>query len=511
MEIELKLLIDVADTEKLRRHPFLEQHALGKPRQSDLTSIYFDTPDFEIRGHGAGLRVRRNNGEWTQTLKAGGSVEGGLHQRHEWEGPVAEGKPDLEALRQLVTSNAMTAALLDLPSLAARLQPLFSVHVKRTTWELCIDEDEIELALDEGTINYQNAEAPVSEIELELKSGNSKRLYDIALKLLDDVHLRLSNTSKAERGYALCGLAGAEAAKAKPLTLLHDSSIEQGLQNILRDCLAQIQANEGGMIEQNNPESLHQMRVGLRRLRSAIKLFKDFIPCPPGLQQEFEWLASQLGTARDWDVLASRTLARVVEKPDLAFRLGKLQDTVAEVASDKRKSVSQVLYSSRYSRMMLTLFARVEAKEWRNELNPSIVSRLDTSLKGFANEAIARGHKKIIKRGKNILDGDPQSLHRLRIAAKKNRYAAEFFQSLYRPRRVHRYVTALSALQDELGWRNDFSVAGDLLDALQRESPNTAMEASFVRGYLAAERTIEERKLHKTWKKCSKVKLPFKP
>lgn len=89
-------------------------------------------------------------------------------------------------------------------------------------------------------------------------------------------------------------------------------STGSGLRPRLRGagCLAQVHANERGVVAGHDPSSVHQMRVGLRRLRSARDLFAPVIPAFPGLDDELRWIASELGAARDWEVLARSTLER---------------------------------------------------------------------------------------------------------------------------------------------------------------------------------------------------------
>jgi len=275
MEVELKLLLDPAPAAALRRHPLLRQHAIAKPRQQ-LTSIYFDTPDLHFRRHDAALRVRKvsesggHTQHWVQTLKGGGQVAAGLHQRAEWESRVGGPQPELGALIALVGPGSAWAKVLSAQALTQRLTPIFTTRVRRTTWLLRLPQgDEIELALDQGTMQHDAAQEPISEIELELMSGDPARLFDVALALLKTVPLRVGNVSKAERGYALHAPQPPAVVEAAPLELAPGLTVEQGFQAITRHCLAQLQGNEAGVAQGHDPESVHQMRVGLRRLRSA--------------------------------------------------------------------------------------------------------------------------------------------------------------------------------------------------------------------------------------------------
>ena len=509
MEIELKLLIDPADVASFRRHPLLKRHVIGKPRAQQLTSIYFDTPDFQIKQHGAALRVRRVNGEWIQTLKGGGQVEAGLHQREEWESRVDGPHPDLTALRKLAGPGADWAETFTAPSLVNRLIPVFTTEFRRTAWQLRLaDGCEIELALDQGDVRCDAALTPISEIELELKSGDASGLFDFALELQQKVPLRIGNVSKAERGYALHVSPPPLVVKASPLELAPTVTVEQGFQAIVGNCLAQIQGNEMGVEQGNDAESLHQMRVGLRRLRSVLGLFSEVAPCPAALLTELEWLTAELGPARDWEVFAGNTLAIVAGACPGEHELVCLQQAALAVARDKRQETAAVVASVRYARLLLALGGWTQGARWRVSLGETERSMLAAPLAKFAAQMLALYHSKLKKRGKRLRGGTDEARHRVRIAAKKVRYASEFFESLYPAKQVDSFVGALTGLQDALGWLNDAAVACSMLRDFAGSHPDAAHSAGFVQGYLAVRCERDVRKLGKLWKRFKPMKLP---
>ncbi|WP_370889849.1 CHAD domain-containing protein [Caballeronia sp. RCC_10] len=122
-------------------------------------------------------------------------------------------------------------------------------------------------------------------------------------------------------------------------------------------------------------------------------------------------------------------------------------------------------------------------------------------MTSFASETLKRRHKKLLKRGHRLAELDDETRHRARIAAKKLRYATEFFSSLFDRREVKRYVTALSDLQDDLGWRNDVVVASGLLRSLGESKPETAAGAGFARGYLASHAVADHDAMKTLWKR----------
>lgn len=509
MEIELKLLLNSQDAEALRQHPLLKQYATSKPHEQKMSDTYFDTPDLHIRRCDAGLRVRRVGNDWVQTMKGGGSVAGGLHSRHEWESRVAGPAPDLALLRDVVDRKTAWGKLLRSPVVEDQLLPIFSTQVKRMVWQLRLPQgDEVECVLDQGNLECDDKKVPISEIELELKSGDPTRLFDFALALQQDIPMQIGNLSKADRGYALFAPQPHAAVKATPLKLSKRMTIEQVFQVIAVNCMAQIQANEAGVAQQHDVESLHQMRVGLRRLRSALGLFKDVLQPPEDLQQELDWLATQLGAARDWDVLAGSTLPAVSEAAPDETLLAEVKLAALGKAHEKHEAASAAVSSSRYTRLILCFTRWVQGCGWRDAMSPQDQSHLTARVRKFARNMLVYDQRRLLKRGRKLHGASPKARHRVRIAAKKTRYATEFFQSLYSSKRVRPYVAALSTLQDELGWLNDAAVADRLLKELQDGQAHLEGSAGFIRGYLASRVKNDDKKIRKLWNKFTPMKLP---
>lgn len=203
MEIELKLLIAAADVARLRALPLLAQLTATPAHTETLLSTYFDTPQLHLKQHRSALRVRKSAQQWIQTFKGGGRVEAGLHQRHEWECPVSGPQIELASLLAQI-DNPAAADILALPDLMQQLQPVFTTDFERTTWMLQLPQQTVvELALDQGVVSAGQARAEISEIELELKSGQLQVLLDFAQTLKQLLSLQPSNISKAQRGFAL--------------------------------------------------------------------------------------------------------------------------------------------------------------------------------------------------------------------------------------------------------------------------------------------------------------------
>ena len=509
MEIELKLLIDPAQADALRTHALLKKYAAGAPVRQQMMTTYFDTPDLYFSRHRAALRVRQTGAGWVQTLKDGNEVQGGLHSRNEWEAHIDDNVPDLAALRELAGAASPWFDRLSDEDLQERIAPVFSNRIDRTAWMLAFPGgQQAELVLDQGELHRGALQEPISEIELELKSGDAAPLFDFALELQQEIPLRLGNASKSARGYAMMHPAPPALVKAAPVQLKANMRAEDALKAIAANCIAQVQGNEPGVMQGGDPEHLHQMRVGLRRLRSLLKLFEDAAPLPAGMDQELRWLGDELGAARDWDVLAEDTLSQLMHGHPGEPALLTLQQAALAEAHVRRAKAGQALASVRYARLMLRLIAWLHGARWRQDAAPEQQAALAAPVKGFARQVLKEGERRLARRARKLAAADAPARHRLRIAAKRMRYATEFFASLYPVRQVRPYVRALSSLQDALGLLNDAAVTRKALRELAAQQPAQGLGAGFVIGLLAEREAHALEKMCKRWKAMRRLTRP---
>lgn len=509
MEIELKLLLRPQDAAALRELPLLHQYAVGPVRQLQMSDTYFDTARHQLRQSGAGLRVRQVGDAYLQTLKAGGDANAGLHRRYEWESAVPGEQPDLAALRAMVDRKAPWSKLLRTSAIESSLAPIFQSTITRTVLDLRLpDGERIEFALDTGKLECGDEAVPVSEVELELKSGNAIALFDFALALHEQIPMQIGTISKAERGYALCGPQPRAATGQLPLQLSRRSTVEQAFNTIACTCLMQVQANAASVAHDYDAESLHQMRVGLRRLGSALDVFRDVVQLPADLQHDLDWLAGELSNARDWDVLGGTTLPLLAKHMAATRPLLDVTHAALDRARDAHVGAAAAISSPRYTHLMLALGRWLFANGWRQPDRGGGQGRLDAPLPAFASKVLRRSHKRMKKRGRALSAERPDTLHRARIAAKKSRYAAEFFASLLRGKQVRPFIKALRALQDELGKAHDAAVAESLLGQLDNTRPHLAAPIAAVRAAVAQQAASRRDKAPKLWKRCTSVKLP---
>jgi len=299
-----------------------------------------------------------------------------------------------------------------------------------------------------------------------------------------------------------------EPVRAQPLKLKKNNTIEQAFRRIAENCLAQVHGNECSVASGHDASSVHQMRVGLRRLRSAFDLFEDVIPVPASLQKELQWIAGKLGAARDWDVMIDSTLPTAFEGAPADTHADALTQAAIDISKRNRARAAAAIGSVRYTRLIIELTRWLDGRAWRDAMNGDQLVSLDKAVTQFAGETLRKRHRKLVKRGRHLPDLDARRRHRARIAAKKLRYATEFFSSLYSKQVVRHYVAALSELQDDLGWRNDVVVGDELLKALAADHPQAAVGVGYARGYLASRIAADHDMLEKLWKRFRRLSPP---
>ena len=238
----------------------------------------------------------------------------------------------------------------------------------------------------------------------------------------------------------------------------------QALQSILENALAQLAGNWHGVLESEDIEYVHQARVAIRRLRSALRLVAAVVPARNAgkLPDELRWLGRKLGSARDWDVFVEQTLPPLIKAHPADAGLARLCAAAEDQRARRRAAARKALASRRGLRLLKQLTQWIETRGWRR----GAARRLAMPATQLAARLLERRHQALQERGRQLASLPPKARHAARIAAKKLRYAAEFFLPLFPAAPAKAFINALSALQDSLGLLNDTVVTGRLLREL---------------------------------------------
>jgi inorganic triphosphatase YgiF len=511
LETELKLAVTPEAAARLARHPLLRALRRGPSRKTRLASTYFDTEGLDLATAGVALRLRRDGRKWIQTVKgpAEKGAAGGMTARTEFEWPVA--RFALDPLRFATTPFRRALGKAEKRGLSAQ----FTTDIVRTTIPVAFADSTWALVCIDAGYVRSNGEgsqlrAPIHEIELELEAGDPTRLYELAYALAADVPLSLQPLTKADRGYGLRHPRAAEPLRAEDAPLDSNASAAEGFSAIIRACLAQVEGNADGMLTLDDPEWVHQMRIGVRRLRACLALArKAMAPARiEPLRVELRWLAHALGQARDNDVFTLETLpafTTAVGRNSNAAALKPALRTLAKQASARRDeariAARAAVGSARFVRLVLAAAALAAS--------PLVGSpdsdALDARARDVARPLLKRRHRALLALGSDLAHAAPEVRHAARLAGKKLRYATEFFAPMFAKKRTRAYRRALAALQDELGAWNDAAVAARLAGELAGAASPAAAAFS---GWAAAQGAARSAALEKAWQAFADAK-PF--
>ena len=328
------------------------------------------------------------------------------------------------------------------------------------------------------------------ELELELKNGTPADLFQLALALSTATPLRLSFKTKAERGFEAASGEQSTRVKAHPVVLKRKMTSAAAFQRVGASCLQHLMANEAIVRRAPEADAVHQMRVALRRLRAAITLFKSVVEDErrDPIKAELKWMANVLGEARDLDVYITKVLEPAQDEHSSDEGYQNLLAEYRKRRDEAYQMVQETIASPRFINGVLEAAAWIEAGDWLRDGGKPARKRRDQPITVLAEEELGRRWKKIIKRGRNLVELDPEERHQVRIEIKKLRYATEFFESLFKgggaKKRKRAALSTLEALQETLGELNDIAV-GSHMDSSSTADAIHQEQMSRVDGLLA--------------------------
>lgn len=438
-ELELKLEIDPAGLGKLRQFPPFD----GPPRVERQISVYFDTPKGKLRRQGWILRVRQHDEGWTQTIKRGAG-SAGLFDRDEWEAPVDGLRPDLAAIQATPLGDLVGARQF------AHLVPLFRSDIERKNWVVERGAETIEISWDEGQLEAGDRSEPVGELELELKTGEVGALFATARQIARRIPIRLGVATKSERGFALAADHKDKSTKAPPVEIDHQASVAQGFTLIVTACLKHFRLNEPLLVQHQDAEAMHQLRVAIRRLRTALWLFRPAVRDEQygRVNDELRRLTRELGVARNIDVI----LASMAEGDPARGHLQGERDRLYA-------KILKMFDTRRFRLFLLDLLAWTETGDWRQQ------KKAGMPLARFAAKRLDKLWQIIADRGAKLGALSVDERHQLRIDAKKMRYALEFLggTGFLAGDQRREFITSAEGIQDSLGHLNDLATRRAML------------------------------------------------
>lgn len=481
-EVELKLYLPGADPSTLERRlartPVL---ARRKASHQSLYNIYYDTPDQQLRQQRVALRLRRigdaSQPRWLQTLKTSMGGGSALSRRGEWESPV----PDATLARQALEATAWPDIDRD-GHLFAALSPCFVTVFERTLWLVRRrDGSVVEVALDLGHIEADGQRAPLCELELELKAGQPSALFDLAHELARTLAVLPAHLSKAERGYRLAQESNDLPPAVQSPSLSPDLTLPGLAHQLLRDMFLQFTSNLNTLQTSDDPELVHQARVGWRRFKSGLKLFSKLLADkPPPSLEALQPLLSGLSQQRNLDVARHETLpplsaAYAIGDAQRAQSWQDLMLALTQAGERQRQAVRQALQTPTVGACLLAI------SEWLEQLSASGEDShvRKGTLRQWARHRVLRLQARLERAQKDAHSAE--DWHRVRILAKRLRYGTQALRELLPSRLARRCYQQATELQTDIGATRDIAQALVLVAAL---APGSGL-LEFLRGVAA--------------------------
>ena len=477
------------------KQALLEMAIDGRVNCSKSFDTYYDTADDKLRREGVVLLVGERDHERIQKVSAT-EVRGMTPPAAgQWQDVIEGDRPNPRA------PNSGTNLPMGLDH--AELHARFTTRVRHTPFTLQPNSStQIEGALDKGEIRTAdgNSVEPISEVELVLKDGDPGVLYGTVLRLLEITPFRLEIRSKAGRGYHLLdGGTETPQSRASPVShLTPDLTVEESLRRIGQNCLSALLLCEAAAAA-DMPEGVHQMRVAIRRLRSAVATMRRMLPSEQyqWVIQTLKWMAGVLGATRNWDVFSISLLAPMRS----VLLRGQELDEFCRVCEHERRSAHEsanaAIRSLQYTAALLKLSQWFASRSWRNQPVSEQSALLMAPIETVAPTLIGRRYKKVKKSADGFTELSLEQRHEFRISVKKLRYTIEVFRDLFDSQKVLEFVQLLKPLQDDLGYINDVRVASELLTDLQISNAAIARAAGIVLGWHDRGLADTDRKLRK--------------
>jgi triphosphatase len=488
---EVEWQFDAIDTRPVERWLKAAGDVVTQGETKRLVDTYADTDDWRLYRAGYSLRLRVGQGGTEATMKSLSAAANGLRDRTEIAEPLPAG-----SLETLPASDGPVGRRVRAVAGSHDIRPKFQVRTRRQTYLVSSNGSAAaEVALDATTIPVEGHEpARLLRVEVETKGGSTRDLADFVGKMRDACGLTPASVSKFEAGLLARGLAPQRSLDLGSLEISSESSVEELAFAVLRKHFAALLRKEGGTRLGEDPEQLHDMRVATRRMRAAIALFEGALPAEVvGLREELGWVASALGAVRDLDVLIQQLEAWGREPDGLDDRaLAVVADVLSADRDQARENLVQTLDSPRYERLLTECTAVLR----RGPVGASPSSRVPAV--DAAPSLIKKRYRKVRKGGRRIdRTSKPAEYHRLRIRAKRLRYALQFLAPIY-GRDVRALIRRTVRLQDLLGAHQDAEVAVARFEAIVAEEGNDLPPAAaFAMGEIAERYARRKAKLRR--------------
>jgi triphosphatase len=472
---EIEWQFDADDLEPVEG--WLGRHASGSSGPAvapdstvGITDSYYDTDDWRLYRAGYALRVRETDDEVEATIKSLDPAEGSLRKRREISEPLEDDRP-----ATLMESEGLVGSMSRKIVGGRDLRRLFQVRTRRQRYALQLDGSTGEVSLDASEIPVGGESVGLRRVEVEISTAPTPELHDFVDEMQSALDLSPATLSKYETGLYASGLDPAGDTGFGPTRIDPSMSAGEVAFAVLRMQFAEMRNHEGGTRLGEDPEELHDMRVPTRRMRAAIKVFRDTLPeRARWFGEELRWVAQALGEVRDLDVQIERLEGWKQEADEESSRLlDKIIRVTEKRRAEARKDMLAVLDSDRYEILESSFAQMLRRGPGREFSQTNGHDPRGQPITAVAPALISRRYRKWRKAAKRLdASSSPEAFHDARKKGKRLRYTLEFVSEVY-GEPVQELVVPLKALQDDLGDHQDAMVAAGHLRELGTTTSGT--------------------------------------
>ncbi len=479
---ELTFDVTAADIARLSRHPLLRDRLPQSSRARIQKSTYLDTRDHAFGRAGFSFRLHGEAGGLVQTIEV---PRLRILQRCEQQTTSSVGEPAVpdHLIARLCGDHLPTA-----------LQSVFTAETTRRSYRL----GGVRVSLDSIWIEAGDKVREFHAVVLELTRGRHAALFDVARQIQAIVPADISVRSPAQAGYQLLSGDKIVAVKASATALNPTMRAAEAVTTVLGACLSQLLANRAGVCA-GDADALHAMRVAARRLDAAIRVFSEVLSADETgiVARDLKWIGGELGKAREFDVFLAEAVRPLMKAHPRRKSVAELHRTFARQRAMAYRRVKTALTSDRFRAFAL------RAVEWADGscINDAYA---DSKASAVVGEELSRQKRKM-RTGRHLDELDPAQRHKLRLRAKRMRYATELTRGLFEGKRnapsIDGSLVALERLQAALGELNDQAGWKEMLDAATEKARRTRRAPparSLVRQLLARDGQSEAGVLLKT-------------
>jgi len=481
-----------AAVETLAKHAKVGAIALGRVRSRAQREIHYDTPRGALAEHGVSLRVIEREGIVVQRVEERRELVAGFFVRAVHEAPLATAEPDLSRVGNGALTAQIRAACADVA-----LVPMLELERHTALRSAALETARLTLRCHVAEARGDAASDSRGRIELASARGGLRVCFDAAHALLSELpELRPAREDDAARVARAVALEPAPSAST-PLALPNRAGLAALVDAALVHCWRSLDRSAAAARAPGDAESVHQMRIAVRRFRTALRVLRDPISRERAtrLRAALGTLAEQLGAVRDFDVFLARLATCEASRPPLE----QLRRSAQRARSEAFAELAQLLDSPERAALDLELGQLAFAGSWRGAATVT----LDGSATRAARAFVARANRRARRAGDGFAQLAPDDRHRLRLRVKSARYTAELLAPLLSAKRIRRTVRRARALQDALGVECDARRADAIMQ--QIAPPEARDEAQFVLGYGAGETHGVRESCERAWRRFRRV------